>query len=184
MRRVIVYLLLAGLSGVMLLPFAWLVREDLRGIAARMYAGRDLLYAIRALKENAPRDLWLSRLTTGGLQGGDEAVDERPRGRPKAPQPEAGANTIDRGHIIVEGFVKPEAGTSDRFASLKTWREKIVAWRRPADGTPLFREERLIRAIVDADKDPTKAHDEFTFEEQFFFSPTVLGAGLASEGRP
>ena len=59
------------------------MQQDLHAIASRIFRGRDLLYTVRALKEHAPDELWITDFSTfphqqGGSSGSSSR--ERPQG--------------------------------------------------------------------------------------------------------
>lgn len=82
-----------------------LLAEDLKAIASRIYFNRDLLYVIRVMKEQAPRnpELWVTRLET-------VKSTRTPPAAPGAPAPAAKGKAepvlIDRGAIEIAGLLK------------------------------------------------------------------------------
>ena len=103
--------------------------EDLRAIAGRIYAGRDLLYAIRALKERAgqeSKEVWVTNFATVGLQPvlGNDA-------KARATKPTVQDSIIDRGAILVSGRVKFESAPTDteRDRHRKDYQSKMETWR-------------------------------------------------------
>jgi Ethanolamine utilization protein EutJ (predicted chaperonin)/outer membrane murein-binding lipoprotein Lpp len=162
--------------------------EDLRAIAGRIYAGRDLLYTVRALKEQADKspELWVTRLETKGVSadpGGNDGLYSTQAAAPKSYD-----SAIDRGAVLLSGRVKFSAAETDvgRDQFLKTWREAVRNWKPAPDMPTLFQRQRVV--LWDPNHRPTtkggKAVDEgeFPFQIQFDFSPTDLSQITASRG--
>ena len=161
---------------------------DFREIASRLYGGRDLLYTIRALKENAPRELWLRRLetqispqTSADAQPGRSSGRRRPGTRPSPQRPQNdthSTNPIDRGSVLLSGFVRPETDKAvpDLVGEMRRWRQALLAWRKPHDGQALFENEGLeyLDARLQADSGTIVANEEFSFAVRFHFAPTRL----------
>ncbi len=139
--------------------------EDLRGIAGRIYAGRDLLNSIRAFKEKAPQDLWIITFRTQGII--DEGnVDIRNND-------DRNDTAIDRGSIFVSGRVKSVKNTkvSDYQKQFDMWWKNILNWQDP-DKHRLFKKakvEKLRQLEKEEDKD-----QPYVFEMRFDFEPTSL----------
>ncbi|MFW5829145.1 MAG: hypothetical protein ACOCXA_02685, partial [Planctomycetota bacterium] len=146
------------------------LQEDLRAIASRIFSGRDLLSTIRALKQQAPKELWITELRTEDLTTGDEAVDADSAGV---------AATIDRGSLYIEGRVKPlDEGVSERVGVFEAWYESIAAWRPDPDAPPLFNDKKVlgIDNQLDTGEAGTEAFvpGEFAFAIRFDFMPTQI----------
>ena len=145
------------------------LQEDLRAIASRIFSGRDLLSTIRVLKQNAPKELWITELRTEGLTSGSE--DE----------PEASTtNTIDRGSLYLEGRVKPqEEGVPVRVNLFEQWSEQIASWQ-PRPGSPtLFSGKKVlsVREEIEGETEgavTTSTGGEFSFAIRFDFMPTQI----------
>ncbi len=139
------------------------LREDLRGIVGRMYAGRDLLYTVRALKEQAKLspELWVTELETKGIAqdgmtptttvtsgalGGRLGALGGGRTAARAALPAWTDTAIDRGWIEVSGkvrFTSATGATSARSvpelqAFFDRWWNDIKGWKHPDWQTPLF----------------------------------------------
>lgn len=154
--------------------------EDLRAVAGRIYAGRDLLFAVRALKEQAlqSKELWVTRLETqgvGGNPGSDGAASQQSAAK-------SYDSAIDRGALLLSGRVKFGADKTDtgRDQFLKSWREALAAWRPAPDAPTLFLKQRMV--LWDPNHRPAAkpgAKDgadegEFPFQVEFAFRPTQL----------
>ncbi len=138
--------------------------EDIRGIAGRIYAGRDLLNAIRAFKEKAPQDLWIITLATMGII--DEGKNTKERGAVDIQNDTA----IDRGSVIVTGRVMPDkkADVAQLQQQFQRWYENINQWQE-AENKKLFKDSKVIKLDVDHENDQA-----FVFEVRFDFQQTSL----------
>jgi Tfp pilus assembly PilM family ATPase len=176
--------------------------EDLRSIAGRLYAGRDLLYTVRALKEqtkNSP-ELWITGLETVDIAGEGEVSDTKAatavRGLTagRSPSPTDKKNVrrdtaIDRGAVDVEGLVKFDDKKTDvemnRF--FEAYNVAIGKWQPGKDAAPLFRDDKVLTHLLepkDMSKPTTgrtrsrttssKEEGRFPFKIRFFFQPTQL----------
>ncbi len=154
--------------------------EDLRAIAGRIYAGRDLLFAVRALKEQAlqSKELWVTRLETQGVGGAGTDGGPQPSSAPA----KAYDSAIDRGALLLSGRVKFSADKTDtgRDQFLKSWREALVAWKPAPDAPTLFLKQRMVLwdpnhrpATKPGVKEPAD-DGEFPFQVEFAFRPTQL----------
>jgi hypothetical protein len=160
--------------------------EDLRAIAGRIYAGRDLLYTVRALKEQAERsqELWVIRLETQGIGRDPVAGDALGKATPTttATAGKTGYDSaIDRGAVLIRGKVKFGADKTDtgRDQFLKSWREALAAWKPASDAPTLFLKQRMVEWDPNhrpSAKPGAKAQDEgeFPFQVEFTFRPTQL----------
>lgn len=177
--------------------------EDLRSIAGRLYAGRDLLYTVRALKEqtkNSP-ELWITSLETVDIAGEGEVSDTKAAtavrgltsGRP-SPGDKKNARrdtAIDRGAVDVEGLVKFDDKQTDVKMNqfFEAYNLAIAKWTAGKDVTPLFRDDKVLMHMLehnDAAKPipgrtgrrPAVAKEveagRFPFKLRFFFQPTQL----------
>lgn len=177
--------------------------EDLRSIAGRLYAGRDLLYTVRALKEqtkNSPQ-LWITSLDTVDIAGEGDVSDTKAATAVRgltAGRPALGdkKNTrrdtaIDRGAVDVEGLVKFDDKKTDvemnRF--FEDYNTAIAKWQAGQESAPLFRDDKVLIHLVDrnAKATPTTGRvvrprtavkeiepGRFPFKLRFFFQPTRL----------
>jgi hypothetical protein len=153
--------------------------EDLRAIASRIWAGRDLLYTVRALKERTleSKELWVTGLETVGI-----ASDE-----PSKP----GAmvdSAIGRGAVLITGKIKFAAADTDtgRNAFLTAWKDWITAWKPAPDAPALFARSTMVnwdpRHKEKVGKDGKVADEgEFSFTARFDFQPTALDRVIATE---
>lgn len=144
--------------------------EDLRAIAGRIYAGRDLLYTVRALKEqtkDSPQ-LWITSLETVDIAGDAEVSDTKAatstgrglsagRSTPTDKQATRRDTAIDRGAVDVEGLVKFDDSKTDvemnRF--FEAYNVAIGKWQAGKDVTPLFRDDRVLIHLVDRNSPAT-----------------------------
>lgn len=184
--------------------------EDLRSIAGRLYAGRDLLYTVRALKEqtkNSP-ELWITSLETVDIAGEGEVSDTKAATAVRGltgvrPSPSDKKSTrrdtaIDRGAVDVEGLVKFDDKKTDvemnRF--FEDYNVAIAKWQPGQESTPLFRDDKVLIHLVDRNakaapttgrtvrpRTPVKELEpgRFPFKLRFFFQPTRLD-DITAEG--
>ncbi len=176
--------------------------EDLRSVASRLYAGRDLLYTVRALKERADlsRELWITRLETSEISQDaalkdPAAVTSVHRLAPAAPAAAKSGRkdtAIDRGGVMVSGLVKFDAAPTDIqlnkfFEDYMYW---IRDWRPAPDAPKLFRDMRVILHLIQSTpdktkaasaKDPTVPEGHFPFKLMYFFQPTELAQITAEQ---
>lgn len=153
--------------------------EDLRAIASRIYAGRDLLYTVRALKEQGlnSKELWITRLETQGI--GQDGSDGRAV-TPTAAPVKGRDTSIDRGALLLSGRVKFDAAATDVGLDqfLKAWREAIALWKPAPDAPSLFVKQRVVEWDPNhkgTAKPGQKVEDgEFPFKIEFTFRPTQL----------
>ncbi len=141
-------------------------KEDLLGIAARLYAGRDLLYTIRALKEVSPNELWITKLETEGLsqdrsQDGIESTD----------------TTVSRGSLYLNGRMKPEINAINMRNTFDEWKLRLARWHMPALGGLLFDETTLHELHFNHDTETNQAD----FRVRFDYKPADLGSMLHAE---
>lgn len=152
--------------------------DDLRAVAARLYAGRDLLYAVRALKEQTQnsKELWVTRLETVAV------ASDRPTpgasGRSGAAKPKHADSLIERGAVDISGQVKFDAARTDTRLNefFKNYQQALERWS-PGIGLPtLFKKSEVVRFAIDHDdstaKNPTSGR--FTFTLRYFFQDTRL----------
>jgi len=138
--------------------------EDLRAIASRLYANRDLLYTVRALKEQAPenQELWITHLRTVGLSSEDPLPGVKPgASAPPAPaastsrrvttadaKPKRQDSAIQRGAVDVAGKVK--FATTREFKEMNEFFEKylkaVEKWPTPG-ASRLFYGSRVLQHI-------------------------------------
>lgn len=171
-------------------------REDLRAIAGRIHAARDLLYTVRALKEQTreSKELWVTSLQTVGV-GRDDA---------EAPVPTAGNrltggsrtavtrkdSLIDRGAVDIGGRVRFDVRKTDpeMVAFSERYQQKLAEWAMP-EGGKLFRDVILTNRKVERGSGAAGTADggEFIFKFRCFFPLTSLGdtpAAAASTAPP
>ena len=162
--------------------------EDLRAIAGRIYAGRDLLYTVRALKEQTAKspELWVTRLETKGVNASTGAPDSLYGTQVAAPKGYDSA--VDRGAVLLSGKVKFGSSETDvgRNQFLTQWREAVRNWRPATDAPPLFQRQHVVtweanHGTGKSGKDG-KDEGEFAFQIQFDFSPTDLSQITATHG--
>lgn len=154
--------------------------EDLRAIASRIYAGRDLLYTVRSLKDQALRskELWITRLETQGI--GQDGSDNRMSNQAAAQAAKGYDTAIERGALLLSGKVKFDAASTDVGLDqfLKTWREAIATWQPAPDAPTLFLKQRVVewdpnhKSTVKPGQKITEG--EFPFKIEFTFRPTQL----------
>lgn len=162
--------------------------EDLRAIAARVYAGRDLLFAIRALKERAgeeSKEVWVTKLETVGIQPARESKDGRDLRVAKLAVHDS---VIDRGAVLVSGRVKFSSASTDsaRDAYRKEYQQRMQSWT-PGAGQPTLFASALVEAfavdheaeakLAKATQDGVKEANEggtFQFTLRLTFQPTRL----------
>lgn len=84
-----------------------LLAEDLKAIASRIYFNRDLLYVIRVMKEQAPKnpELWVTRLETVKSSPAKPVTPVGP-GPGRVGRPKAEPVVVDRGVIEIAGLLK------------------------------------------------------------------------------
>ena len=155
--------------------------EDLRSIAGRIYAGRDLLFAVRALKELAisSPELWITRYETRGVT----AIESSEGQATTAVQAKGYDTAVDRGALLLSGRVKFNAALGDTKLDqfLKTWREALVQWKPAPDAPLLFLKQRVVEwdpnhksGAARAGGAKPVAEGEFPFKIEFTFPPTQL----------
>lgn len=157
--------------------------EDLRAIAGRIYAGRDLLYAVRALKEQAPKseELWVTNFETRGVAASDVG-DGLPSAATASAQTKGYDTAVDRGALLVAGRVKFNAAQTDVGLDqfLKSWRESIAQWKPAPDMPTLFLDQRVVEWDPNHKSSATRPggktvnDGEFPFKIKFAFRPTQL----------
>ena len=176
--------------------------EDLRAIAGRVFAGRDLLYTVRALKEQTIHspELWITSLATVGIASDAEVTDPN---KANDRGVNAGASTsnkksnrpdsaIDRGAVDVEGLVKFDNTKTDVEMNkfFETYNVAIAKWQASKDTLGLFRDDKVLVHLVDRnDADKTKPQPggrtnrrpvaanetgRFPFKLRFYFQATKL----------
>jgi Tfp pilus assembly PilM family ATPase len=177
--------------------------EDLRSIAGRLYAGRDLLYTVRALKEQTRQspELWITSLETVDIAGEGEVSDTKQvttvrglsSGRPSPTDKKSTRRdtAIDRGAVDIEGLVKfDEKQTDVKMNSFfEAYNLAIGKWRAGQDATPLFRDDKVLMHLLEHNDSrrttsgrPTRSRTtasgkedgRFPFKVRFFFQPTRL----------
>ena len=156
--------------------------EDLRAIAGRIYAGRDLLSTVRVMKELTAQSpaLWVTRLETKGV-GSDPLTSDSLGGSAPATPPAKGYDSaIDRGAVLISGKVKFNAAPTDTELDqfLKTWREAIASWKPSPEAPTLFLRQRVVEWDPNHRAPGTKVRGsdegEFPFKIEFTFRPTEL----------
>ncbi len=175
--------------------------EDLRSIAGRLYAGRDLLYTVRALKEqtkDSPQ-LWITSLETVDIAGEGEVSDTKVanggvrglttgRSNPTDKKNARRDTAIDRGAVDVGGLVKfdAEKAFSEMDSFLERYKQAIAVWSVEPNATPIYREVRSLSGLIDRDqkragtgargrsKGTVDEQGRFPFTLRFFFQPTQM----------
>jgi len=164
------------------------LQTDLRAIASRIYAGRDILYTLVALKERT-RDspqLWVTSLATHSVGKDTDMKDEmarqgdviRERGDPNL--------TIDRGAVDISGKVKFESAATyeGRNEFVHDWRFAILV-ASPDGRYPLFHDAKETRnEQSDQDAENAKVKGEYSWGARFFFEPTQLSQIQATTAMP
>lgn len=166
------------------------LKEDLRAIASRIFAGRDLLDAIRGLKMHAPKTLWITELSTSPLSVKTAGVPGQPAGTSRATPPPvtpATDRTIDRGSIWVHGYLRPQDGAQfeDLYSHLLEWYRSIQQHQTIQRHSVLF-----TQAVPEHDDiyiwpdpaDPTKEQRGREFILRFEFRPTTIDEWVAAAG--
>ncbi len=150
---------------------------DLRAIASRIYAGRDILELLRALKErtHGSEDLWVTKIQTHEV-GQDANVVKELEDQGNAAVA-GGGNTIDRGQVDIDVNLKFEQlakSEHERFTYLREWEDFVRNWSPPgAKGARLFKDAEADLPHDDPNK--TAAHKgTFKGTVHFFFAPTDL----------
>lgn len=174
-------------------------REDLRAIAGRIHAARDLLYTVRALKEQTreAKELWVTSLQTVGI-GRDDAETPVPSNsggsrlssgavRTAAPRKDS---LIDRGAVDISGRVRFDIKKTDpeMVAFRERYQQALSTWMTP-DGVQLFRDVRLTNTDLVRNKKPAVAVQntdagEFPFTFRCYFPLTSLGADAPAPSAP
>lgn len=146
--------------------------EDLRAIAGRIFAGRDLLYAVRALKEapavageSKARELWLTRMETVGVGQDAEVRESSPAptgtgrrmgatGAESARKSGRHDTAIDRGAIDITGLVKFDSAPTDTDlnAYFEAYKEWIAKWQPGKDAPLLFADVRVLEHVINHSK--------------------------------
>jgi hypothetical protein len=162
--------------------------DDLRAVASRIYAGQNLLYAIRALKERTDQSpqLWVTKLQTKGIsEDGSLAADDIERGDLIDSEPAKGdaASTIERGGIYVSGLVKYDDKLSREGLRkfILDWKDFILNWT-PDTQTRLFKQAREGSFDVKT-RDSRDAHEkrgEVPWAWAFYFAPTDLSQVISA----
>jgi len=164
------------------------LQTDLRAIASRIYAGRDILYTLVALKERT-RDspqLWVTNLATHSVGKDTDMKDEmarqgdviRERGDPNL--------TIDRGAVDISGKVKFESAATyeGRNEFVHDWRFAILV-ASPDGRYPLFHDAKETQNFQsDQDAENAKVRGEYSWGARFFFEPTQLSQIQATTAMP
>ena len=175
--------------------------EDLRSIAGRLYAGRDLLYTVRALKEQTKDspELWITSLETVDIAGEGEVSDTKVanggvrglttgRSNPTDKKNARRDTAIDRGAVDVGGLVKfdAEKAFSEMDSFLERYKQAIAVWSVEPNATPIYREVRSLSGLIDRDqkragtgargrsKGTVDEQGRFPFTLRFFFQPTQM----------
>jgi Tfp pilus assembly PilM family ATPase len=170
-------------------------REDLRAVAGRIHAARDLLWTVRALKEQTSKskELWVTALETVGI-GRDELADEGQTPPPPvsgsgsritAGKPAANRrdSLIDRGAVDISGRVRFDVKMKDpdMVRYREGYQQALQEWTTP-DGFRLFRDVRLTNTKVERFENTPKANadaGEFPFRFRCYFPATSLDGDAA-----
>ncbi len=178
--------------------------EDLRAIAGRVYAGRDLLFTVRALKEQTLKspELWITSLETVDIAGDADVSDTKTAtavrglsGNRSTPSDKKNARrdtAIDRGAVDVEGLVKFDDKRTDVQMNkfFEDYNVAIAKWQMAPTAPGLFRDDKVLMHMLqhnDATKptpgvrttrrsNPVTAEPgRFPFKLRFFFQATQMG---------
>jgi Tfp pilus assembly PilM family ATPase len=136
--------------------------EDLRAIASRIYAGRDALFTIRALKEQTEKskELWITTLETVDIGKDSEVINPASatsvRGmtslRPTSTPSKDGRRdtAIDRGAVDITGSVKFDTTKTDVELNnfFESYKAALDAWKPADEGAKLFRESRVVQHVI------------------------------------
>lgn len=161
--------------------------DDLRAIAGRIYAARDLLLTVQALKRltQEHKELWVTNLET--TKDDRELTSEAPPAAdgPKRPLLDRGKpaarvdSLISRGAVELVGRVRFEAAKKDpeMLAFLDRYKMALRDCTT-ADGWPLFRDVRTQRGMPERFKGRQTSGDagEFLFTFKCYYPPTHLEA--------
>jgi Tfp pilus assembly PilM family ATPase len=166
--------------------------RDLRDIARRIYAGRDALYAIRAIKERTKDspELWLTKLETKGVgKDTDSDADLLAHGDTATARSTVDHDTaIDRGVVDISGRVKLSAGSDDVILQkfFNAWWDAISKWSPDGGATKLFRDVRVREHVISprGRSEADKNAGEFPWKVRFFFNETDLEQVIVREGLP
>lgn len=170
------------------------LREDLRAIAGRVYAARDLLYTVRALKEQTreSKELWVTSLETVGIARDDgdagTVTTPAPGGRLGSSGRAASAprrdSLIDRGAVDIAGRIRFDIKKTDpqMVAFRERYQTALSEWTMP-EGARLFRDVRLTNSRLDRfEKSGANADaGEFPFRFRCYFQATSLDAVVGAE---
>ena len=150
------------------------VGEDLRAVASRIYAARDLLHTVRALKEQTQKskELWVTHLETkdvakdiDAIEGGAGAKKTRAKGRIRD-------TAIDRGGVLISGFVKFDARRTDVELTefFNKWFIAILEWT-PESGLPRLFSARQVQRF---DVQHIKEGGSVPYEVEFSYQQTDM----------
>ncbi|MDA3959754.1 MAG: pilus assembly protein PilM [Planctomycetota bacterium] len=179
---------------------------DLKGVASRIFGGRDLLYAIRAFKQEAPTELWITTLdtvdpavsarrslTSGASRGssptrGTSGRGARGRGARASGTAGTAPGAVREDTLIsavwVDGFMKPDAGrtSTDLYSKYREWYENLLDWQPDENAGPLFSTYQPI--WFDDKKESADVEGRYRFEIKFLLRPTSWQevAHLVGEG--
>jgi Tfp pilus assembly PilM family ATPase len=146
--------------------------NDLHAIASRIYAGRDLLYTIRALKEQAPQnpELWVTKLETVGISKDDSKF------LPPGTTADADATIIQRGAVNITGQVKFAKGkeSSEVDPYFVKYKDLMENWQPDAGGQKLFSFILIEGHSSIGQSAQQKAEGKYPFEIKCYFQPTQL----------
>lgn len=154
---------------------------DLRAIAGRIHAARDLLYTVRALKEQTQKskELWVTSLETVEVGRDDAAVQPAAAGKLGSARSARRDTLIDRGAVDIAGKVRFDVRRSDPelVAFRERYQQALTEWTTPL-GWRLFRDVRLTNSKLEhAEKPQAGEGGEFPFRFRCFFQATRLGEG-------
>lgn len=122
--------------------------EDLRAVAGRIYAARDLLYTIRALKEQTAKskELWVTKLSTDSIAPAETAPERTAPGRGRfttkggisAPRVDT---VVSRGAVVLNCSVRfdEQKKETDYTSFTNTYQDALKQWSTP-EGKPLFKD--------------------------------------------
>jgi Tfp pilus assembly PilM family ATPase len=170
------------------------LQTDLRAIASRVYAGRDVLYALVAIKQRTRESpqLWLTGMSTHDIGEDSDVVAERRRqGGHVADASTDHTHTIERGAVDIAGKVKIDSSklSAEREDFLGKWRH-YIRYYTPPNAPPLFHEGfetgNLQKTDTDHGKDDNEDLNkgEFIWSARFLFQPTDLSQVTATTVMP
>jgi hypothetical protein len=184
-------------------------RKDLRAIASRIYAARDLLYTVRMLKEQTQegrhKEVWVTRLLTTGVGGDTQATSVPSRsgrrlGSSLVAPAQSKETNIDRGGLYLEGRVRFDSKKEieDLLKYRNNYQKALEEWTTP-EGGRLFKQVTWLGGVPERFKQSSSAgrangaqtpvaDGEFEYQFECVFQATSLtgevAPALVEERRP